>query len=99
MRFRYPACKSCLGRRNHKRNNPHDIPFHERHGDVLLTLDDVATILMNPINTAHWWRQTGTGPKFFKIGRRLCTTVGDLHRFIRSQELASNIVLPKLKAA
>jgi len=79
-------------------NSPRDVPFHERHDDELLTLDDVAAILMTPVNTVRWWRQIGTGPEFFKIGRRLYTTVGDLRRFIRFQRLASNGVLPKPKA-
>lgn len=68
-------------------------PFHERHDDELLTLAEVAEILMAPENTIRWWRQIGTGPEFFKIGRRLYTTVGDLRRFIREQRLASRPVI------
>ena len=64
-------------------------PFHERHDDELLTLDEVAVILMASENTVRWWRQIGTGPELFKIGRRLYTTVGDLRRWIREQRLAS----------
>jgi hypothetical protein len=73
-------------------------PFHERHDDELLTLDDVAEILKTPINTVRWWRQIGTGPEFFKIGRRLYTTVGGLRRFIRNQRLAAQPVLSRPKA-
>ena len=51
-----------------------------------------------PRNTVRWWRQKGTGPEFFKIGRRLYTTVGDLRRFIRKQRLASQPVIGKPKA-
>lgn len=40
----------------------------------------------------------GAGPEFFKIGRRLYTTVGDLRTFIRTQRLASRPVLGKPKA-
>ena len=79
-------------------SNTNDVPFHERHDDELLTLDDVAQILKTSENTVRWWRQTGTGPEFFKIGRRLYTTVGDLRRFIRSQRLASRPVIGKPKA-
>ncbi len=78
-------------------SNAHDVPFHARHDDELLTLDDVAEILRTPVNTVRWWRQEGTGPEFFKIGRRLYTTVGDLRTFIRSQRLASQPVLGKPK--
>ncbi len=56
--------------------NTHTTPFHERHDDELLTLSEVAEILMTSDNTVRWWRQMKTGPVFFKIGRRLCTTVG-----------------------
>ncbi len=79
-------------------SNTHDVPFHARHVDELLTLDDVAEILRTPVNTVRWWRQEGTGPEFFKIGRRLYTTVGDLRTFIRIQRLASQPVLGKPKA-
>src|SRR3954469_16474862 len=50
-------------------------PFPERDPEELLTLSEVAEILKVPINTLRWWRQLGTGPEFFKIGRHLVTTV------------------------
>ena len=78
--------------------NPSDVPFHARHEEELLTLDEVAEILQTSSNTVRWWRQMGTGPEFFKIGRRLYTTVGDLRTFIRMQRLASQPVLGKPKA-
>ncbi|WP_067435722.1 helix-turn-helix domain-containing protein [Nocardioides jensenii] len=78
-------------------HNNTEIPFHARHEDELLTLDDVAEILMAPVNTVRWWRQTGTGPEFFKIGRRLYTTVGDLRRYIRAQRLSSQPVIGRPK--
>ncbi len=68
--------------------------FPERHDGELLTIDDVAEILRTPINTIRWWRQTGTGPQFFTIGRRLYIEVGDLRDFIRKQRLASQPILP-----
>ncbi len=48
---------------------------------------------MTSPNTVRWLRQIGTGPDFFKIGRRLYTTVGDLRRWIREQRLASRPVI------
>ncbi len=69
------------------------VPFHARHEDELLTLDEVAEILMTSPNTVRWWRQIDTGPDFFKIGRRLYTTVGDLRRWIREQRHASRPVI------
>jgi len=77
----------------------HATPFHERHDDDLLTLSEVAQILMTSENTVRWWRQIGTGPAFFKIGRRLYTTVGDLRRWIREQRLASRPVIATPKVS
>lgn len=51
-----------------------------------LTLSEVATILRVPVNTLRWWRQRGEGPRFFKIGRRLVTTIGDLRWWIEQQK-------------
>ena len=76
-----------------------DVPFHARHEDELLTLDQVAEILQTSPNTVRWWRQLGTGPEFFKIGRRLYTTVGDLRRFIREQRLVARPVIGRSTAA
>jgi hypothetical protein len=78
--------------------NANNVPFHARHEEELLTLDEVAEILTTSPNTVRWWRQVGTGPEFFKIGRRLYTTVGDLRRFIREQRLASKPVIGRPKA-
>ena len=76
----------------------HQVPFPERDPEELLTLSEAADILRVPINTLRWWRQRGTGPEFFKIGRRLFTTVGDLRRWIREQRLASQPVIGRPKA-
>ncbi len=65
-------------------------PFPERNAEDLLTLVEVSEILRTPENTLRWWRQKGTGPEFYKIGRRLVTTVGDVRRFMREQRAGSN---------
>ena len=69
------------------------VPFPERDAEELLTLSDAAEILKVPVNTLRWWRQLGTGPEFFKIGRHLVTTVGDVRGFIRQQRLAARPAL------
>jgi Helix-turn-helix domain len=51
-----------------------------------LTLPEVAEILRVPVNTLRWWRQRGDGPPFFKIGRHLVTTIGDLRAWIQMQK-------------
>jgi Helix-turn-helix domain len=68
------------------------VPFPERDAEELLTLSEAAEILKVPVNTLRWWRQLGTGPEFFKIGRHLVTTVGDVRSFIRQQRHAARPV-------
>ena len=58
----------------------------ERPDGDFLTLPEVAVTLRTPVNTLRWWRQQGTGPRFFKIGRKLVTTVGDLRLWIAEQQ-------------
>jgi hypothetical protein len=65
------------------------VPFPERDAEELLSLSEAAEILKVPVNTLRWWRQLGTGPEFFKIGRHLVTTVGDVRGFIRQQRHAA----------
>ena len=54
--------------------------------DDFLTLPEVADILRMPVNTLRWRRQRGDGPPFFKIGRHLVTTIGDLRDWIEEQK-------------
>ncbi|MEJ7831662.1 MAG: helix-turn-helix domain-containing protein [Nocardioides sp.] len=58
----------------------------ERPDADFLTLSEVADILRVPVNTLRWWRQQGAGPRYFKIGRRLVTTVGDLTTWVEEQK-------------
>lgn len=58
----------------------------ERPRGDFLTLSEVADILRVPVNTLRWWRQQGSGPHYFKIGRRLVTTVGDLATWVEAQK-------------
>ena len=58
----------------------------ERPDGDLLTLSEVADILRVPVNTLRWWRQQGAGPRYFKLGRRLVTTVGDLTTWVEEQK-------------
>lgn len=58
----------------------------QRPDGDLLTLSEVADILRVPVNTLRWWRQQGAGPRYFKLGRRLVTTVGDLTTWVDEQK-------------
>jgi excisionase family DNA binding protein len=37
----------------------------------LLTLGEAATYLRTPVATLRYWRQLGTGPQSFRVGRRV----------------------------
>jgi hypothetical protein len=56
------------------------------NNEDFLTLPEVAEILRVPVNTLRWWRQRGDGPPFFRIGRHLVTTIGDLRDWIQEQK-------------
>jgi len=61
----------------------------EGRDEDFLTLSEVAAILRVPVNTLRWWRQRSEGPRFFKIGRHLVTTIGDLRAWIDEQKHGS----------
>ena len=65
---------------------------HQRHpndpppaGDELLTISEVAAIVRAPIATMRYWRHLGTGPRSFRLGRRVVYRVGDLQAWIETQ--------------
>ena len=60
--------------------------LEQRPAADFLTVSEVADILRVPVNTLRWWRQQGTGPRYFKIGRRLVTTVGDITTWVEEQK-------------
>jgi len=38
---------------------------------TILTMPEVAELTRTSIDTLRWWRQRGTGPISFKVGRRV----------------------------
>lgn len=66
-----------------------EIPFAQRDDEEVVTFAETAEILRTAEGTLRWWRQRGEGPEFFRMGKRLYTTVGDLRTFIRQQRLAA----------
>ena len=58
--------------------------------DELLTLTEVAAIVRAPIATLRYWRHLGTGPRSFRLGRRVVYRVGDLRAWIDAQADASD---------
>jgi len=44
----------------------------------LLSTEDVARILVVPINTLYCWRYKGTGPKAYRVGKHLRYRLSDV---------------------
>lgn len=53
--------------------------------DSLLTLDEVAERLRTPPATLRFWRHSGTGPKSFKLGRRVMYREVDVQTWLTAQ--------------
>ncbi|MGH3601092.1 MAG: helix-turn-helix transcriptional regulator [Pseudonocardiaceae bacterium] len=54
-------------------------------GASLLTLNEVATMLRTPPATLRFWRHEGTGPRSFKIGRRVMYREADVTAWLDQQ--------------
>jgi excisionase family DNA binding protein len=48
----------------------------------LLTMDEVAERTRASVDTLRYWRHKGTGPKSFKLGRRVVYREDDLEEWI-----------------
>ena len=48
----------------------------------LLTMDEVAERTRASVDTLRYWRHKGTGPKSFKLGRRVVYREDDLETWI-----------------
>lgn len=53
-----------------------------------LNADDVAELARTSVNTVRYWRQIGTGPKGFKLGRRVLYSRDDVLAWIESAKAA-----------
>jgi hypothetical protein len=51
----------------------------------LLTLEQFAEMVNTPINTVRYWRQTGYGPTFARIGRRVMVRRADAEAWVQDQ--------------
>lgn len=51
----------------------------------LLTIDEVAELVRAPVATLRYWRHQGTGPRSFRLGRRVVYRAGDLQAWIDAQ--------------
>ena len=55
-----------------------------------LTTPEVADLCRHPPETVRYWRHVGTGPRSFRLGRRVVYRVGDLRAWIDAQADASD---------
>ncbi len=51
----------------------------------LLTIAEAADLVRAPVATLRYWRHLGTGPRSFRLGRRVLYRRDDLHDWIAQQ--------------
>jgi excisionase family DNA binding protein len=51
----------------------------------LLTITEAAELLRAPVATLRYWRHLGTGPRSFRLGRRVLYRREDVHAWIDTQ--------------
>ena len=51
----------------------------------LLTISEAAELLRAPVATLRYWRHLGTGPRSFRLGRRVVYRRDDLLAWIDAQ--------------
>jgi predicted DNA-binding transcriptional regulator AlpA len=59
-----------------------------RIDDDLLTTAEVAVITRAPVSTVRYWRHLGTGPRSFRLGRRVVYRRHEVDRWLSERELA-----------
>jgi excisionase family DNA binding protein len=52
------------------------------HEPELLTITEAAEFLRTPVATLRYWRHLGTGPRSFRLGRRVLYRRVDLHAWL-----------------
>ena len=51
----------------------------------LLTITEAADLVRAPVATLRYWRHLGTGPRSFRLGRRVLYRRDDLQNWIAQQ--------------
>jgi hypothetical protein len=57
---------------------------NENRDQKLLTITEAADILRSPVATLRYWRHLGTGPRSFRLGRRVLYRYDDLTTWINT---------------
>jgi predicted DNA-binding transcriptional regulator AlpA len=53
----------------------------------LLTTDEVALITRAPVSTVRYWRHLGTGPRSFRLGRRVVYRRHEVEQWLSEREM------------
>ena len=61
------------------------VPDTTRADDELLTMQEVADVVRVPAATLRYWRHLGTGPRSFRLGRRVLYRSDDLRAWVNAQ--------------
>ncbi|MBN1092269.1 helix-turn-helix domain-containing protein [Blastococcus sp. TML/M2B] len=67
---------------------PDQTPSPEHTAELaseLLTIAEAAQLLRAPVATLRYWRHLGTGPRSFRLGRRVLYRRDELHSWIDAQ--------------
>ncbi|MDP9093688.1 MAG: helix-turn-helix domain-containing protein [Actinomycetota bacterium] len=56
----------------------------------LLTITEAAAVTRAPLATLRYWRHLGTGPRSFRLGRRVVYRRSDLQDWITAQQNSSS---------
>jgi predicted DNA-binding transcriptional regulator AlpA len=51
----------------------------------LMTANDVAELTRSPVSTVRYWRYRGTGPRSFRIGKRIVYRRIDVQTWLTDQ--------------
>jgi predicted DNA-binding transcriptional regulator AlpA len=54
----------------------------------LLTTAEVAVITRAPVSTVRYWRHLGTGPRSFRLGRRVVYRRHEVEQWLSEREMA-----------
>ena len=57
-----------------------------RREPELLTITEAAELLRAPVATLRYWRRLGTGPRSFRLGRRVLYRSADVRGWIDAQQ-------------
>jgi len=55
------------------------------HEPELLTITEAAELLRAPVATLRYWRHLGSGPRSFRLGRRVLYRQDDLQAWVEEQ--------------